>query len=111
MITERDDKLIQKLMSKSSVEMPFNDFEDKLMSEIYLEEKRSKSFFKSLKLSWLFFIIGTGIGIFITTFIYRTETEIYGLSSKHLVLIAQVIFAILILSQFDKLMQLTRRKR
>ncbi|MCK4817191.1 hypothetical protein KA005_15585 [bacterium] len=43
--------------------MPFNDFEDELMIEIYKERDRKRSVLKNIKLSWLFFIIGMISGI------------------------------------------------
>ena len=48
MIKEKDERLIERLMDKSSVEMPFSDFEDQLMKKINAEVKRSHSFHQNM---------------------------------------------------------------
>ena len=111
MMTENEDKLVQSLMEKSLVEMPFSDFEDRLMEQIRKEEITSRSFWRSIKLSWLFFMIGTCLGIYITTFLYQPNAVIMGIPVRQIILIIQVIFTILILTQFDKLIQLARERK
>lgn len=107
---EKEEKLINELMSKSSSEMPFIDFEDKLMEQIRREEKNSRSFLKSIKLSWFFFIAGTFFGLVISTIAGQMDTTMLGFPVQRVVLVAQVLFAILLLSQFDNLIELTRKK-
>jgi hypothetical protein len=53
-----EDIQLQNILSKSRKEMPFHDFEDELMVEIYKERDRKRSVLKNIKLSWMFFIIG-----------------------------------------------------
>ncbi|MDX9883489.1 MAG: hypothetical protein RBS73_15615 [Prolixibacteraceae bacterium] len=110
MNTEKEEKLIGELMAKSSSEMPFADFEEKLMEQVFREEKNSRSFLKNVKLSWFFFIIGTAFGLVISTILGQMDTTILGFPSQRVVLIAQTIFVILLLSQFDKLIELTRKR-
>ena len=58
-----EDIQLQNILSKSRKEMPFHDFEDELMIEIYKERDRKHSVLRNIKLSWLFFIIGMISGI------------------------------------------------
>ena len=58
-----EDIQLQNILSKSRKEMPFNDFEDELMIEIYKERDRKRSVLINIKLSWMFFIIGMISGI------------------------------------------------
>ena len=58
-----EDIQLQNILSKSRKEMPFHDFEDELMIEIFKERDRKRSVLKNIKLSWLFFIIGLISGI------------------------------------------------
>jgi len=58
-----EDIKLQNILSKSRKEMPFRDFEDELMIEIFKEGDRKRSVLKNIKLSWLFFIIGLISGI------------------------------------------------
>ncbi|HDZ40104.1 MAG: hypothetical protein JRJ57_08200 [Deltaproteobacteria bacterium] len=57
------DKYFRDMLSGNGREMPFSDFEDKLMSEICREHERNNSFIKNIKLSWLFFFLGLVSGI------------------------------------------------
>jgi hypothetical protein len=57
------DKYFRELLSGSSREMPFSDFEEELMSEIGREHEKKNSITRNIKLSWLFFILGLVSGI------------------------------------------------
>ena len=110
MNTKKEEKIIHELMSKSSAEMPFSDFEDKLMGKIYQETERSRSFLKNIKLSWLFFIIGTFFGLFLSIIAGQLSKIILGFPSQRILLVIQIIFAILLLTQFSNLFELTKKR-
>ncbi len=110
MNTEKEEKLIGEMMSKSSSEMPFPDFEDRMMEQIRKEEENSRSFLKNVKLSWFFFIAGAVFSLVISTIFGQMDTSILGFPAQRVVLIAQTVFAILLLSQFDRLIELTRKR-
>ena len=57
------DKYFRELLSGSSREMPFSDFEEELMSDIGREHEKKNSIIRNIKLSWLFFILGLVSGI------------------------------------------------
>jgi hypothetical protein len=108
---QEEEKLLRELMSKSEVKMPFPDFEDKLMERINREAQRSRSFLRDLKLSWFFFLVGTVLGIMITLFLTTLREPIYGIPPQRLLFIAESIFVVLLLTQLDKMIDLTKRKR
>lgn len=90
--------------------MPFSDFEEKLMSKIHQEARRSNSVLKNVKLSWLFFSIGTFFGLFLSVVANQFTDTILGFPSQKVFFILQVIFAILLLTQFSNLFELTRKR-
>jgi hypothetical protein len=110
MNSEKEEKLISELMLKSATEMPFADFEEKLMNQIHTEANTSRSFLKNVKLSWFFFIVGTIFGLFLSITIGQINGSIFGVPAQRLILMAQVIFVILLLTQFDRLIELTRKR-
>jgi len=108
---EREDKLFRELMGKSVGQMPFSDFEEKLMSKIYKEESASRSFLKNIKLSWFFFIVGALFGISLCLVVGQMNETIFGLPLQRLLLFAESVFVVLLVSQFDQLFRLTKRAR
>lgn len=110
MNSEKEEKLIRELMGQSGSEMPFIDFENKLMEQIHKEANTSRSFLKDVRLSWFFFMVGTFFGLFLSTQVGQMNETIYGFPARQMILIVQVIFTILLLSQFDRLIELTRKK-
>ncbi len=109
MNAEKEEKLIRELMGKSAAKMPFRDFEDQLMQQIYEEAKTSRSFLTDVKLSWFFFVVGTLFGLFLNILVGEMNKTIFGFPAQRLSLILQVLFVILILLQFDKLVALTKK--
>ena len=110
MNSEKEEKLVRELMGKSVIEMPFVDFENKLMEQIHKEANTSRSFLKDVRLSWFFFIVGTFFGLFLSILVGQMNETIYGFPVQRMILIFQTIFAILLLSQFDRLIELTRKR-
>ncbi len=108
MSQEKEDNLVKELMDQSVVKMPFDDFEGRLMLKIYKEEKAFHAFLKDVKLSWLFFIIGTLFGLILSTVAGEMNITIFGFHAQQLVLFLQTTFVIFLLFQFDKLIGLSR---
>lgn len=105
---EKEDKLVRELMEKSGRVMPFSDFEDKLMVQIYNEAKTSRSFLKDIKLSWFFFVLGTFFGLILNIIVSKMNQPILGLPAQLFSLIIQTLFVIFLLFYFDKLIGLTK---
>jgi len=110
MNAEKEEHLIHELMGKSGREMPFADFENKLMEQIRKEADNSRSFLKDVKLSWFFFIVGTCFGLFLSVIAGHINETILGFPAQRIILLVQIMFVILLLSQFDRLIELTRKK-
>lgn len=108
MNSEKEDKLVRELMEKSVREMPFADFEEKLMVQIQQEAKNSHSFLKEIKLSWFFFVIGTLFGLVLNIIVSKMNQPILGLPAQQFSLIIQTLFVIFLLFQFDRLIGLTK---
>ena len=110
MISEKEELLIRELMDKSEARMPFPDFEDKLMERISTEAVKSKSWLKDIKLSWFFFLVGTSLGLVISLILGSLHEPIYGIPPQRILFIVESVFVVLLLSQFDKLIELTKKK-
>lgn len=109
MNSDKEEKFIRELMTKSKKEMPFTDFEERLMLQIHKEERASRSFLKDVRLSWFFFVVGTLFGLFLNILVAEINTPVFGLPAQRWVLIIQSIFVIFMLFQFDKLIGLTKK--
>ncbi|MEI6139719.1 MAG: hypothetical protein WCP85_10680 [Mariniphaga sp.] len=108
---DHKDKFVRELMEKSERKMPFDDFEERLMQQVYKEAKTSSSFLKDIKLSWFFFTIGTIFGLVLNILVAEMNKTIFGIPSQRLLLIVQVLFVMLLLSQFDRLIGLTKNPK
>jgi hypothetical protein len=109
MNTEKKDKLVRELMEKSGREMPFADFEDKLMEQIYNEAKTSRSFLKDIQLSWFFFVLGTFFGLILNIIISKMNQPIMGIPAQQFSLILQTLFVIFLLFQIDRFIGLQKK--
>ena len=107
---EKEEILIREMMAKSAEKMPFADFEDNMMEQIHREAKISRSFLKNVKLSWFFFVLGTIFGITLSVLISQLNITIMGFPVQRVILVAQAIFVVLALSQFDRLLAMTRNR-
>jgi hypothetical protein len=110
MISEKEEILIREMMDKSHETMPFPDFEDKLMERISTEAGKSKSWLRDVKLSWFFLLVGTLLGFVISLILRSLDEPVYGIPPQRILFIAESLFVVLLLSQFDKLIELTKNK-
>ena len=83
------DKYFRELLSDSSREMPFGDFEDDLMTEIHMEHEKRSSFLKNIKISWIFFFLGmlSGIAVVVFSMISADEESVSGVIDNYSLLI------------------------
>jgi hypothetical protein len=106
-----DENKFKELMQQSKLEIQFTDFDDKVMEQIKLKEKSRKLVWKNLKLSWIFFIIGTFFGINVSRYLVNLYIPFLGEYSKLLILLIEILIVFVIVSQFDKLVNFTFKKR
>ncbi|MGQ8336774.1 hypothetical protein ACUNWD_09505 [Sunxiuqinia sp. A32] len=107
----KEEKVVGKLMQKSLVEMPFRDFEDRLMAKIVDEKQRQKSVSNTIRIAWIFFCLGLFFGLLITSLVANLEQLIIGIPAKKLAFGLQIGIAVILLLQFDKLLDFTIKRK
>jgi|SRR5450432_2437853 TRAP-type C4-dicarboxylate transport system permease small subunit len=100
---ESDDKRLSQIMKKSMVQMPFSDFEDKVMVEIHRQARYKKAILANIRLSRLFFFLGLGAGLIINDLLSHLHHSLMGLSAEQILLVFQVSFVFFFLTQLDKI--------
>lgn len=106
----KDDKL-KDLMKISKVELPFADFEEKMMRRIEKVEQEKRVIDKSRKYALLFFLLGTLFGMaanyLLTYFIIANELLSESLKNN-VTLFSQLMYVVLIVLFSDKMLRLMR---
>lgn len=102
-----EDAQLQELLSKNKKEIPFRDFEENLMLEIYKENERNRAIIKNIRLSWLFFAFGMVSGIAFNSFLSRFNESILVLTPDKIVLPVQIIISLIFLFLLEKLIKIS----
>lgn len=105
---ERDFK---DFMQQSKLEIEFPGFEETVMEKVHAREASRRSVWRSLKISWLFFFIGTFFGILLTHLMSDFQIPLMGDNSKMIFLFIEIGIVAVIASQFDSLIRFTFKKR
>lgn len=92
-------------MKSSKLELPFSDFEAGVLLRIQEEAKQKARYSKGIKLSTLFFLLGTGFGLIIQNMMRSTD-QIYGIPAQQILLVFQVLYAVTVLTQLENILQL-----
>ncbi len=103
-INKKEEIYFRELMSKGKLEMPFSDFEDNVMTQIEQKFVHQQGIAKDIKLSWLFFAVGTTFGIVISWILPRIPQKIFGIDPKNLAICFQIIFVVLLFTQIEALL-------
>ncbi|MFD2554647.1 hypothetical protein [Sphingobacterium tabacisoli] len=109
---EHNDKLYD-LLKNSKLELPFDDFESRMMQQIVDFEKAKVQMHQSKKMALLFFLIGTVFGMLLNYGLGLALAS-YGLPQASLDKISffsQLIYVILIVLFSDKLWKLFKMTR
>jgi len=106
-----EEKDFKNMMQHSKLEIQFPDFDENVMEKIYAREVNRRLVRNNLKKSWIFFIIGSLFGIFATQSLTNLQVPFLSLSPKLILLIVEILIVIVVVSQFDNLIQFTFRKR
>jgi len=109
--TTQEEKLVRDLMKRSLTEMPFKDFEARMMDKIYHEKQRQESILSNIRFAWIFFFLGLFLGLAITNMTANLNMQLYGISLKQIALLVQIGIAVVLLFQFEKLLGLSFRKK
>jgi uncharacterized membrane protein YoaK (UPF0700 family) len=106
-----EEKDFKNMMQDSKLEIEFPDFEENVMEKIYTKEANRKSVWRNLKISWIFFFIGSFFGIFATQFLADIHLPFLAEDSKLVLLVGEIIIVFVVASQFDMLIRFTFKKR
>jgi len=106
-----DDKSFAELMKKSYLQMPFSDFEDRVMQRIEESEKAKAYVLKNIHLASIFFIVGTGLGIVASLILPQLLGYFIGAPAEGISLAFQASVVLIAITQLDKLIRLVRKHR
>jgi hypothetical protein len=106
-----DEHLFKEIVSKGKLEMPILDFEDSVMRQIAAKKISKSSFTKDIKLSWIFFVIFSFLGVAISYFLSHTDQALFGLKIEMVTLIFQMCFALLLFGQLDNLLLIAKKRK
>ena len=109
-ISENSDDRIKRLIGESKLEMPFSDFEARLMNRINSEVSNERAITKDIRLSWLFFGLGTLFGILLTV-ILNPNFVVLGIPASKLSIPLYVVGVTLFFLMVEQLLKLTLSHR
>ncbi|MBS2211518.1 hypothetical protein KEM09_08905 [Carboxylicivirga mesophila] len=108
---ELNDRKLKSLLKDSRVEMPFSDFETKLMTRVKSELHGRRSVVKSIRLSWLFFVLGAFFGLVLNILLPWMPFELAGISLHFIKYPILLITLVVIIWQLDEMIRLTLRHK
>ncbi len=108
---ESNGKRLAGIMRKSMLGMPFSDFDEKVMGRIRDREAFKRSISKDLMISGIFFLLGTGFGLFINYYLSHANSHIFGLPPERGILLFQLGFVLIFLSQLERIIKLVVKTR
>lgn len=111
MMDELNDKRLKALLKDSKLEMPFSDFEDKMMSRVKNELLGKHSIIKNLRLSWLFFLLGSVFGLVVSISLPMLQIELGGIDIRTLRYPIMAIVLFVIIWQLDEMIKITMRQK
>jgi hypothetical protein len=107
---DTDNTFFEEIMSKSKLNVPFPDFDDKVMGLIERRSSKKASIMRDIKLSWIFFILGSTFGIIVTIILIRFPVLDGGIQLDKFTIFFLIIFSYLILTQLDSLREFYKPK-
>ncbi len=103
-----EEAFFKELMSKSKLEFPFPDLEDNVMLLIESDQKKQNTIQRDLRLSWIFFLLGSAFGIAISILLPKIQTSVSGLSLDKFTIPFQILFTFLFITQLNNLIDYYR---
>ena len=108
--TGKEDEFFHDIISKSKLQLPFSDFDDKVMRSIQKKLHKNSSISKDIKLSWIFFILGSLFGTIVSLLLPLIQEPVLGLHLDKLSLPIQILFVLLLVFQLDSLVAFYKRQ-
>ena len=105
------EETFSKIMAKSKLSVPFTDFDDKVMGLIENNFSKKVSISRELKLSWVFFILGSFFGIVFTILLPMIQQPVFGIHLDKIRIPFLIIISLLILTQLDNLIDFYKKQK
>jgi len=106
---DTEDAFFKEIMSKSELDVPFPDFEDNVMGLIEKRLSKKVSITRDIKLSWIFFILGSTFGIIVIIILPKLHVSVGGITMDKLTIPFLIIFSYLVMTQLDCLIDFYKR--
>lgn len=90
--------------------MPCSDFEDQVMFQIEKKELQQQVLLKNVKLSWIFFVIGSLFGLLLSVMVPQLLPTIPGIDTMYITLFVQALIIVIVALNLDSLIRFTREK-
>jgi len=104
--TDSNNQLLSQLMKKSSLKMPFSDFEENTMHRFHKEIRQKQVLSRDRKLAFFFFLLGSTLGLVINSLLQQLRYRFLGISAETILLIFQISFVLLFLTQLENFIKL-----
>lgn len=109
-IDSHNDGLSQ-IMKKATLEMPFSDFEEIVMLRISKETIYKNVLSRDRKFSFIFFVLGTGLGLIINSILQKTRYSFLDSPPDITLLIFQAGFVLIFLVQLENNLHLIEKRK
>ncbi|MGB8491380.1 MAG: hypothetical protein WCE64_10005 [Bacteroidales bacterium] len=104
-----EETFFKELMSKSKLDVPFSDFDDKVMRLVESGQKHRNTTKRDIRLSWICFLAGSVFGIFISTILPEFQEPVLGISIDKFTIPFQILFALIFVSQINNLVDFHKK--
>jgi len=108
---DSEDTFFKEIMSKSRLDIPFPDFDDKVMGLIYKRLLKKISITRDIKLSWIFFILGSTFGIIVSIILPKLQESMTGIPMAKITILFLIIFSFLVMTQLDSFIDFYKRRK
>jgi len=108
---EFKDPQLRSLLHDSKVNMPFSDFEERMVLRLNKELNHDRSIWKSIRLSWFFFFIGAAFGVGGSFALPMLQSNILGIDVELVKYSFMIVILIVVMWQLDEMIKLTIRQK
>src|SRR5674476_329632 len=108
---DSEDIFFKEIMSNSKLNIPSQHFDDDVMKLIEKRLSKKVSITRDIKLSWIFFILGSTFGIIVTIILPKLHVSVGGITMDKLTIPFLIIFSYLVMTQLDCLIDFYKRRK
>jgi len=106
-----NEALLRKLFTNSQQPVTFSDMEESIMHRIHKEKLKEQVSLRDKKLSFLFFLAGTTLGIILNSFLQKIPPVFPAIPAGLPILVFQLVFALFFLIKLESFLKLFNRKK